>query len=151
MHTSAVALISAMLARLQADTAQAWRVAPVALVTQGRVAVGDEVGERLGADAMAVLIGERPGLSSPDSLGIYLSWAPRVGLTDAQRNCISNVRPAGLSVAAAAQQLHRLLSLARARRLTGVGLKDEAEEVAPLEAGAMASFLLESPPRDPSA
>lgn len=151
VHTSAQALLSATLARLQADPLCRWRLAPVALVSQGRVAVGDEVGERLGADAVVVLIGERPGLSSPDSLGVYLSWAPRVGLTDAQRNCISNVRPAGLSVDAAAEQLHCLLSLARARRLTGVGLKDEAEEVAPLEAGAMASFLLESPPRDPSA
>lgn len=140
VHTSAQALVSALLARLRTDEAQSWRIAPVALVSQGRVAVGDEVAERLGADAVAVLIGERPGLSSPDSLGIYLSWAPRVGLTDAQRNCISNVRPAGLSVDVAAQQLQRLLTLARARRLSGVGLKDETEAAAPIGSGATAGF-----------
>ncbi len=74
------------------------RIAPLCIVEQGRVAVGDAVGEALGARAVVVLIGERPGLSSPDSMGLYLTWMPRVGLTDAARNCISNVRPAGLVV-----------------------------------------------------
>jgi ethanolamine ammonia-lyase small subunit len=72
-----------------------------------------------------VLIGERPGLSSPDSMGLYLTWAPRIGLTDQRRNCISNVRPAGLSYDEAAYKLHYLMSQARGRQLTGVELKDE--------------------------
>lgn len=100
-------------------------VAPVALVRQGRVAVGDEVGERLGARLVVVLIGERPGLSSPDSLGLYLTWAPRRGLTDAARNCISNVRPEGLGYEPAAQRLAWLVNEAFARSLSGVALKDE--------------------------
>ncbi|HJO34616.1 MAG TPA: ethanolamine ammonia-lyase subunit EutC, partial [Gammaproteobacteria bacterium] len=78
-----------------------WRLAPVCLVRQGRVAIGDEVGERLQARAVVVFIGERPGLSSPDSLGLYLTWAPRPGVTDAERNCISNVRRGGLAPVAA--------------------------------------------------
>jgi ethanolamine ammonia-lyase small subunit len=89
------------------------------------VAVGDEVGELLGAKLVVVLIGERPGLSSSDSMGLYMTWGPRVGLTDERRNCISNVRPAGLSVENAARKLHLLLSEARRRELTGVQLKDE--------------------------
>ena len=89
------------------------------------MALGDDIGERLGAKAVAVLIGERPGLSSPDSMGLYLTWMPRVGLTDASRNCISNVRPAGLGFDAAAFKLGYLLNQARQRQLSGVDLKDE--------------------------
>ena len=126
VHQNAVPLIAALRERLESDTQAPWRLAPVALVEQGRVAVGDEVGQALGARAVVVLIGERPGLSSPDSMGIYLSWSPRVGLTDAQRNCISNVRPAGLGVDAAAYKLHYLLGRARSLGITGVGLKDDS-------------------------
>jgi ethanolamine ammonia-lyase small subunit len=122
----APALIAALLPRLQAD-AVPWRLAPAVIVEQARVAVGDDVGERLGAALVLVLIGERPGLSSPDSLGLYFTWAPRVGRTDAERNCISNVRDAGLSPALAALRLHALLGQARARRLSGVALKDETD------------------------
>jgi ethanolamine ammonia-lyase small subunit len=104
-----------------------WRIAPIVVARQARVALGDEIGERLNARFVAVLIGERPGLSSPDSLGIYLTYEPRVGRTDAERNCISNVRPEGLSHAAAAHKLHYLLTQARRLCLTGVGLKDRSD------------------------
>ena len=104
---------------------ESWTLAPPAVVLQGRVAVGDEVGQLLGARAVLVLVGERPGLSSPDSMGLYLTWAPRVGLTDAARNCISNVRPAGLRYEQAAFKLHYLLAQSRRRQLSGVALKDE--------------------------
>ena len=99
-----------------------WRLGPVIVVLQGRVAIGDEIGERLGARQVVVFIGERPGLTSPDSLGIYLTWDPRPGRTDAERNCISNIRTEGLSYPVAARQLHLLMSEARVRRLTGVHL-----------------------------
>ena len=122
---------------------EAWTVSPLVIVQQGRVAAGDEVGELLQARAVLVLIGERPGLSSPDSLGLYLTWAPRVGLLDDRRNCISNVRPEGMPYAQAAYRLHYLLSQAFARQLSGVGLKDEtvAEEGAALADAR--NFLLE--------
>lgn len=118
-----------------------WTLAPLAVVSQGRVAVGDEVAQLLGARAVVVLIGERPGLSAPDSMGLYLTWQPRVGLTDESRNCISNVRPAGLSCEDAARKLHYLLSEARRRQLSGVALKDETpDDGGRLETGP--AFLL---------
>lgn len=106
-----------------------WRMAPLTIVEQGRVAIGDEIGERLGARVVVVLIGERPGLSSPDSLGIYLTWGPESGLSDARRNCISNVRPDGLSFEHASQRLLYLLREARRLGISGVSLKDRTEEV----------------------
>jgi ethanolamine ammonia-lyase small subunit len=102
-----------------------WPLAPVVVATQARVALGDEIGEALGADAVAVLIGERPGLSALDSVGAYLTWAPRRGRTDAERNCISNIRPAGLSAAEAVRKLLWLANAARVAGVTGVALKDE--------------------------
>src|SRR5262249_28086848 len=102
-----------------------WRLAPLTIVLQGRVAIGDEIGARLGARLVVVLIGERPGLTSPDSLGVYLTWDPRPGRTDAERNCISNIRTDGLSYEAAAGTLEFLMTAARSRRLSGVLLKDE--------------------------
>lgn len=107
--------------------ADGWSSAPVVLVEQGRVAVADEVGELLGARMTVMLIGERPGLSSPDSLGLYFTYAPKVGLTDAYRNCISNVRLEGLSYGMAAHRLLYLMREACRRKLSGVNLKDEAE------------------------
>src|SRR5699024_2143749 len=89
--------------------------------------IGDDIGAILDARAVVVLIGERPGLSSPDSMGLYLTWGPRVGRTDAERNCISNVRPAGLPYLDAAYRLHYLLSEARRRGLSGVALKDDTD------------------------
>jgi ethanolamine ammonia-lyase small subunit len=123
--------------------AENWSIAPICLVQQGRVAVGDEVAELLGAKAVVVLIGERPGLSSPDSMGLYLTWMPRVGLLDASRNCISNVRPAGLRYEEAACKLHHLLSESRRRQLSGVDLKDETGANPDLVAATQKNFLLQ--------
>jgi ethanolamine ammonia-lyase small subunit len=103
-----------------------WRIAPVAIVEQGRVAIGDEIGEMLGARMVVVLIGERPGLSSPDSLGAYLTWQPRPGRTDAERNCVSNIRADGLSYEAAAHKVQFLMNESRRLKLSGVGLKEDA-------------------------
>ena len=114
-----------------------WKNVTVVVANRARVALGDEIGELLGAEAVVMLIGERPGLSSPDSLGIYLTWAPRVGRTDAERNCISNVRPEGLPYREAAKRLVYLLCEARRLQLSGVALKDDSGEVAgSLERGA---------------
>lgn len=104
-----------------------WVLAPPVLARQGRVALGDEIGAALGARLALVLIGERPGLSSADSLGAYLTFDPRPGRTDAERNCVSNIRPDGLPVPAAARKLAWLLTEARRRRFTGVTLKDASD------------------------
>jgi ethanolamine ammonia-lyase small subunit len=102
------------------------RLAPLVLAEQARVALGDEAGQLLRARLVLVLIGERPGLSAPDSLGAYFTYGPRPGLTDEARNCVSNIRPAGLGYEAAADKLFFLLSEALRRQLSGVALKDEA-------------------------
>lgn len=125
----------------QHEALRGWSLAPMAIASQGRVAIGDEIATALTARAVLVLIGERPGLSSPDSMGLYLSWAPRVGMADAERNCISNVRPAGLSYESAADKLHYLLTEARRRGLSGIALKEEApQDGAPLSRAS--NFLL---------
>jgi ethanolamine ammonia-lyase small subunit len=98
-------------------------VGPVCIVEQGRVAIGDAIGSALQAKVSVVLIGERPGLSSPDSLGAYITWGPRPGRTDAERNCISNIRPEGLEYAAAARMLAFYLHEALRQKLTGIKLK----------------------------
>jgi ethanolamine ammonia-lyase small subunit len=104
-----------------------WAIAPLTFVRQGRVAVGDEVAQRLNARMAVVLIGERPGLTSPDSLGIYMTWDPKPGITtDAQRNCISNVRIEGLAYSLAAHKLAYLMGQARTRQVSGVELKEDA-------------------------
>jgi ethanolamine ammonia-lyase small subunit len=121
VHRHAVPLLDAVTPLLES-----WRLAPLTVALQGRVAIGDEIGARLGARLVVVLTGERPGLTSPDSLGAYLTWDPRPGRTDAERNCISNIRPEGLSYQAAAGTLVFLMSAARSRRLSGVALKDES-------------------------
>ncbi len=101
-----------------------WRIAPMIIVRHGRVAVGDAVAAAIGARSVAILIGERPGLSAPDSMGAYLTWQPSAATTDADRNCISNIRPEGLGYVDAATKLTELLSAMRARGLSGVRLKD---------------------------
>jgi ethanolamine ammonia-lyase small subunit len=130
-------------------SAEGWTLSPVILVEQGRVAIADEVGELLGAKMSVILIGERPGLSSPDSLGLYFTYAPKVGLNDAHRNCISNVRLEGLSYGMAAHRLLYLMREACKRGVSGVNLKDEAqlhslETDEPLN--TKGNFLLAGPP-----
>jgi ethanolamine ammonia-lyase small subunit len=122
-HAHAVPLLHTLLPRIRD-----WHVAPIVIACQARVAVGDEIGSRLGAALVAVLIGERPGLSAPDSLGVYLTWQPRPGRQDGERNCISNIRPpTGLSYEQAANRLTWLMNVARRQCLTGVGLKDASD------------------------
>ncbi|THU05127.1 ethanolamine ammonia-lyase subunit EutC [Lampropedia puyangensis] len=145
IEKNAVPFVKEMLPRLREA---GWQVGPTTLVRHARVAVGDEVAELLRAKLVVMLIGERPGLSSPDSMGIYMTWAPHVGLTDAARNCISNVRQEGLSYAGAAHKLLYLMEQARQRERSGVSLKDESDapqlqEQAPVKP----LFLLQTPSR----
>lgn len=118
----AVPLLAALVPALEPHAA-------IVIATQGRVALGDDIGAALGASSVIVLIGERPGLSTPDSLGAYLTWQPRPGRTDAERNCLSNIRPAGLPLAEAARKLRWLVAEMRRLRLSGVGLKDAAPSI----------------------
>ena len=112
---------------------EGWRIAPYCLVSQGRVAIGDEIGALLQAQLSVVLIGERPGLSSPDSLGAYLTFSPLPGRSNAERNCISNIRPEGLNYDVAAFKLLHLMQQARRRQLSGIALKEDAPLPAPAE------------------
>jgi ethanolamine ammonia-lyase small subunit len=104
-----------------------WTLAPVVIASQGRVAIGDAVAQAMGVGAVLVLIGERPGLSAPDSMGAYLTWRPGPATTDADRNCVSNIRPDGLPPLLAARRVAWLLQAMRARGVSGVALKDEAD------------------------
>lgn len=127
VHRQAAPFIRALMPYLDL---LAVKLAPVVLAHQSRVALGDDIGECLQAKAVAILIGERPGLSSPDSLGIYLTWEPNRRRLEAERNCISNIRPEGLNYPQAAFKLAWLLEQARQRRLSGVALKDESDNPA---------------------
>jgi ethanolamine ammonia-lyase small subunit len=114
-------------AKAVADRLSDWRIAPLVVAHQARVALADEIGELLGARFSIMLVGERPGLSSPDSLGAYLTWQPRIGRMDSERNCVSNIRPPhGLSHAAAADTIAWLARAARACGATGIALKDDS-------------------------
>lgn len=117
-----------LLSELQPLIPASWNMGPIVIAKQARVALADEVGESLEARIVAMLIGERPGLSSPDSLGIYLTYAPRMDRSDAERNCISNVRPEGLPYAAAAKKLMWLTKEALRRQISGVAMKDDSDE-----------------------
>lgn len=128
--------VAPMLASLRGQMPADWRLGPVVIASQARVALGDPIGELLRARLVVMLIGERPGLSSPDSLGLYLTWAPRSGRNDAERNCISNVRPEGLNYDLAARKLIWLCTQALRLQLTGVQLKDRSDEIALGDAAA---------------
>lgn len=124
-----------LLNELVALSSARWSNVPVVLAQQARVALGDAIGAALQAQLVLVLIGERPGMSAHDSLGAYLTYAPQPGRTDAERNCVSNIRPQGLGYAQAAHQLHWLVEQALTRGMTGITLKDESGP-APLHIGA---------------
>ena len=106
-----------------------WKIAPLVITRHGRVALGDAVAAHLKADAVVTLIGERPGLSSPDSMGAYLTWRPHTATTDAERNCISNIRPQGVGYADAAFKIVALLHAMRTRQMSGVMLKDDSDRL----------------------
>jgi len=118
----ALPVVQALLPRLDG-----LRLAPLVMAEQGRVALGDEIGALLNARLVLVLLGERPGLSSPDSLGAYLTFAPQPGRLDAERNCVSNIRVEGLAPMIAADRLAWLIRTALVRRVTGVQLKDDSD------------------------
>ncbi len=116
-----------LLSEIQKNIPASWNVGPIVIARQARVALADEVGEIMGTRMIAILIGERPGLSSPDSLGVYLTYSPSVNCSDADRNCISNIRPEGLHYPVAAYKLMWLAREAICRKLSGVALKDESD------------------------
>jgi len=121
---------------------QNWILAPFTIVEQGRVAIGDEIGELLNAKTVLVLVGERPGLSSPDSLGLYLTYEPKIGLNDSNRNCISNVRKDGLSYEEATKKALYLLKESRKLKLSGVQIKDRTEDNEKIKIKQEKNFLL---------
>lgn len=144
LSSTAVQKHASMMARLLCDSlgSKGYSIAPICIVNQGRVAVGDEIGELLGADLLVLMIGERPGLSSPDSLGIYYTYKPKVGLQDASRNCISNVRPEGLSFQGAIEKLIWLIDESIRIQQSGVMLKDESEAIDEISDAGSKVFLL---------
>lgn len=125
IHENATAFIELLYPLLQA---QQWTIAPIVIATGSRVALGDQIAETLNSKMLIMLIGERPGLSSPDSMGMYYTWQAKTGTLDSARNCISNIRPAGLSLQIAAQRLIKLMTSSNSLGYSGVKLKDEHEE-----------------------
>ena len=128
VHAHAVELVRHLVLQLAANEI---KIGGVAVASGARVALGDEIGAMLGARMVVTLIGERPGLSAPDSLGAYLTFAPRIGLTDAERNCVSNIHGAGLSYDEAAHKIAWLIRHGLARGVTGIALKDESGDRTP--------------------
>ena len=131
IERNAIPVLAHLIPKLLADT---WTLAPLTLAQQGRVAIGDPIGYGLGASCSLIFIGERPGLSSSDSMGAYLTWSPHPDRTDADRNCLSNIRDGGLSPEAAAARLFWYLQTARAKRQTGISLKEGTVELGLAEA-----------------
>jgi ethanolamine ammonia-lyase small subunit len=119
-----IPLLNELLPKLK----ETWKLSSVCIVEGARVAIGDEIGEILQSQIILVLIGERPGLSSPDSLGAYITYNPKIGKNDSERNCVSNIRPEGLDFIAASKKIFYLLNEAITRKITGIGLKDEMVE-----------------------
>jgi ethanolamine ammonia-lyase small subunit len=132
VNAHAVELIRSLIPRLHADSIQ---IGMAVIAAGARVALGDEIGSLLGARAVLMLIGERPGLSVPQSMGAYLTYAPAVGITDAHRNCVSNIHEAGLSYDEAAFRIAWLICEALLRQLSGIALKDESRLPLPLHLG----------------
>ena len=126
VQTHAAPVLAAVLPALRADGCT---IAPLVIVARGRVAIGDGVAAALHADGVAMLIGERPGLTAPDSMGAYLTWQPSARTTDAERNCISNIRPDGIGYADAGFKIVHILRAMRTRRLSGVQLKDDSDQL----------------------
>jgi len=141
----AMPVVERLLEKLVADTKHAWSIAPLTLVTQGRVALGDDVGECLKAKITIILIGERPGLTSPDSMGIYMTWEAKRGAKDSTRNCISNIRPEGLGYDEASDKAFYLLSESIKLQISGIKLKDRSgnhDECEALTPSSTTNFLL---------
>lgn len=128
VNQHAAAFLATVVAQLS-QSERDWRIAPLCVVQQGRVAVGDDIALALNAREVVMLIGERPGLSSPDSLGVYLTYQPQLGIEDAKRNCISNIRPQGLNYDVAAHRCAYLIAQSFVRQLSGTALKDRSETI----------------------
>jgi ethanolamine ammonia-lyase small subunit len=137
----AKAFLDILISSLHQDPNKEWKIAPLCVVQQGRVAAGDDACESLNAKTVVLLIGERPGLSSPDSMGLYLTWNAKRGIEDSLRNCISNIRPEGLQYQAAAHKCLYLLNESLRIKLSGVSLKDRSEDLS-LESTATQQFCL---------
>ncbi|MCQ1059820.1 ethanolamine ammonia-lyase subunit EutC [Photobacterium sp. DNB23_23_1] len=126
IQSHAVEVVSRLFSMLGNDREHEWDLSPISVVKQGRVAVADDISQCFNAKMALILIGERPGLTSPDSMGMYLTWGARRGAKDSHRNCISNVRPGGLSYDDACNRALYLLKEARKLQLSGVNLKDRS-------------------------
>ncbi len=126
VQSHAAPVLKAVVPMLDKD---GWRIAPLVIVRHGRVAIGDAIAGLLRAKCVAILIGERPGLTAPDSMGAYLTWHPGPRTTDADRNCISNIRPDGIGYADAGFKIAHLLRAMLDRRISGVQLKDDSDRL----------------------
>ena len=143
VNQHAVAFVDALLKEM--SFAQCgWSLAPICLAQQSRVALGDDIARALQARMVLMVIGERPGLSSPDSVGLYFTWQPQPGCDDAKRNCISNVRPKGLSIQNAAKRCQYLMQESYNKQLSGVALKDRSDDALLTGSAQSEIFLLTS-------